>query len=389
MVASKNMKLKQFDVKTIFLYSELEEVYLEQPIGFDNGSGRVCQLKRSLYGLKQAPRCWNKQFISFMEKAGLKNSTADPFLFYHMHEDSFLYIAIYVDDVLVVGNKDEETGVFLGLLQEEFKITIGSLENFLRMQIKCQSNGSVFVSQEAYTKKILQKFNMAEAKGVSMPASCKESDDHIDVSSMVPYCEAVGSLMYLAAATRPDIAFAINKAARLLDRTAEMDWNNIIRIFRYLQSTSNYSLRYTIGSDELKVLSDADFAGDKVTKRSTTGVIAIFADGAVSWTSQLQKTTALSTTGVEIIAASEAAKELFWLKRLLSELLSDFARRTPVLYIDNTKITKNPEYHKRSKHIEVQHFHVRERYVNDDIGTEHVDGSKQLADLVTKLSEHV
>ena len=59
--ASKNMKLKQFDVKTAFLYSELEEeVYLEQPEGFDDGSGRVCRLKRSLYGLKQAPRCWNK-----------------------------------------------------------------------------------------------------------------------------------------------------------------------------------------------------------------------------------------------------------------------------------------------------------------------------------------
>jgi len=55
------MKLKHFDVKTAFLYGELEEeVYLEQPEGFDNGSGRVCRLKRSLYGLKQAPRCWNK-----------------------------------------------------------------------------------------------------------------------------------------------------------------------------------------------------------------------------------------------------------------------------------------------------------------------------------------
>jgi hypothetical protein len=89
------------------------------------------------------------------------------------------------------------------------------------------------------------------------------------------------------------------------------------------------------------------------------GVIAIFAEGAVSWTSQLQKTTALSTTEAEIIAASEGAKELVWLKRLLSELFFDFARRMPVLYIDNAsaiKLTKNPEYHKRSKHIEVSHF---------------------------------
>jgi len=99
-------------VKTAFLCGELEEVYLEQPEGFDDGSGRVCQLKRSLCGLKQAPRYWNKRFISFMEKAGLKNGAADPCLFYRTHEDSFLYIAISVDDGLVVDNKGEEIEVF-------------------------------------------------------------------------------------------------------------------------------------------------------------------------------------------------------------------------------------------------------------------------------------
>jgi len=105
--APRNMKLKQFYVKTAFQYGELdEEVYLEQPEIFDDGSGRVCRLKQSLYSLKQAPRCWNKRFISFMEKARLKNSSADPCLFYRMHEDSFLYTAIYVDDGLVIGNKD-------------------------------------------------------------------------------------------------------------------------------------------------------------------------------------------------------------------------------------------------------------------------------------------
>ena len=144
---------------------------------------------------------------------------------------------------------------------------------------------------------------------VSTPASRKESDNHNDVRSKVPYCEAVGSLMYLAAATRPDIAFAVNKAARVMDRPAEKYCNNVKRIFRYLRSTSNNGLRYTIGSGALNVFSDADFAGDKVTRHSTTGVIAIHAD-AVSWTSQLQKKTALSTTEAEIIAASEGAKEL-------------------------------------------------------------------------------
>ena len=119
--------------------------------------------------------------------------------------------------------------------------------------------------------------------------------------------------MYLAAATRPDIAFTVSKAAGVVNREAEKDWNNVKRIFRYLWSTSNYGLRYTRGSGELKVFSDVDFTGDKATRRSTTGVIAIFAEGAVSWTSQLQKTTALSTAGTEIITASEGAKELVWL----------------------------------------------------------------------------
>jgi hypothetical protein len=254
----------------------------------------------------------------------LKNSTADLCLFYRKHEDNFLYIAIYVDDGLVV-NKDEEIEVFLGLLQEEFKITIQY--NFLGMQIKCQNNGSIFVAQEAYTNKIMQKFNMAEAKGVSTPASREESDNHKDFSGKVPYRVAVGSLMYLTAATRPDIAFAVNKAARVMDRPAEKDLNNVKRIFHYLRSTSNYGLRYTRGPGELEVFSDADFAGDKVTRRSTAGVIAIVANGVVSWTIQLQKTTALSTTEAEIIAASEGAKELIWLKRLLSELLLTLLRK--------------------------------------------------------------
>ena len=172
---------------------------------------------------------------------------------------------------------------------------------------------------------------MAEAKGVSTPASREESDNHKDVSGKVPYREAVGSLMYLAAAARPDITYVVNKAARVMDRPAAKDWNNVKRNFRYMRSTSNYGLRYTRGSGEIKVFSDADFAGDKVTRHSATGVIGIFADGAVSWSSQVQKTTALSTTEAEIIPASEGAKELVWLKHLLSELLSDFARKTAVL----------------------------------------------------------
>lgn len=119
----------------------------------------------------------------------------------------------------------------------------------------------------------------------------------------------------------------------------------------------------------------------------TTGVVAMYGGGAISWTSQLQKSVALSTTEAEIVAASEGAKELIWLKRLLFELLIISPDQKPTLFVDSTsavKLAKNPEYHKRSKHIEVRHFFVREKFLEGSLSLEHIDGNFQVADIFTK-----
>lgn len=190
---------------------------------------------------------------------------------------------------------------------------------------------------------------------------------------------------YLVAATRPDIAFAVNKSARVMDKPTEKDWQNIKRILRYLKGTYNYGITYQKTNCDLKVYSDADFAGDIHTRRSTTGIVSIISGGAVSWTSQLQKTIALSTTEAELVASSEGAKELIWLKRLLGELTE--VNNSPPLYVDNAstvKLGKNPEFHKRTKHIDVRHFYVRERVLAGDITLEHIESSNQLADILTK-----
>ncbi|XP_047116008.1 secreted RxLR effector protein 161-like [Schistocerca piceifrons] len=152
--------------------------------------------------------------------------------------------------------------------------------------------------------------------------------------------------MYLSTVTRPDITFAVNKAARAMEKPTTEDWNRVKRIFRYLKGTLNFGIVYN-KKEELKIYADADFAGDNRTRRSTTGILAKYSGGAVSWTSQLQKVVATSTTEAEIIAASEGAKELVWLRRLLSELV-EMSGQPPVLYIDNAsalKLAKNPEYH--------------------------------------------
>lgn len=392
LAAAEKMQLAQFDIKTAFLNGILEEVvYLEQPEGFEDGTDRVCLLKRSLYGLKQAPRCWNKRFIGFMKKTGFQNSVADPCLFYRKRNKSRLYVAIYVDDGLIVGSDKKEITSFLKIIQEEFSMTTGSLDNYLGLKIEQRKDGSIAVSQENYTRRILERFRMAESNAISTPVGREESDRDEVLSSEIPYREAVGCLMYLTTASRPDIAFAVNKAARAMEKPTVQDWNQIKRIFRYLRGTVDYGIIYS-KAEELKVYSDADFAGDKRTRRSTTGIVAIFSGGPISWTSQLQKVVATSTTEAEIISASEGAKELVWLKRLLSELIEMPGEVLPTLYVDNAsaiKLAKNPEYHRRSKHIEVRHFYVRERFLNGELKLEHIDGKDQLADLLTKPLERI
>lgn len=200
----------QFDVKTAFLYGELqEEVFMKQPEGFNDGSGKVCKLNKSLYGLKQAPRCWNKRFVSFIEKQGMKCSTSDPCLFVRTNNEKKLLIVIYVDDGLVAGTDEEEISSFVSKLKDEFKVTVGSLDCYLGMNIKQMKDGSVFLEQSAYTRKILSRFRMDESNAVAVPCEKADSENDYSVSESVPYREAVGSLMYLATGSRPDIAYAV------------------------------------------------------------------------------------------------------------------------------------------------------------------------------------
>jgi len=234
-----------------------------------------------------------------------------------------------------VGSDKAEIEEFLEMLQREFHATRGSLDNFLSMKIQKNKDGSIIISQEDYTRKILERFGMEKSNGVSTPIEREESDAKEKITAKIPYREAVGCLLYLTTATRPDIAFAVNKVARAMENPTTQDWNQVKRIFRYLKNTVDYGIIYK-RKEALKVYSDADYAGDKDTRRSTTGVVATLTHGAISWTSQLQRSMATSTMEAEIISASEGAKELIWLKRLLSELSKTANQdKPPTLYIDN------------------------------------------------------
>jgi len=192
-----------------------------------------------------------------------------------------------------------------------------------------------------------------------------ESDDAL------PYREAVGSLTYLMVGTRLDLAFAIGKLSRFFSCYGKEHWAAIKRVLRYVKGSMDKALVfYKSSSCVLQGYSDADWAGDHETRRSTTGFTFIFGGAAVSWGSMLQKTVALSTMEAGYMALREASKEGFWLNKLVQSVASQGLRTTisggPInIKVDNSgciDISKNPVKHKRTKHIDIRYHFVLEGY---------------------------
>lgn len=386
--ANDGMKLAQIDVSTAFLYGELKEtIYMQQPEGHSDGSGRACRLKKSLYGLKQAPRCWNEKFSNYIIELGFKRSEADPCLFVRQRGRKKMFFVLYVDDGLIAGDEEQEIYEFINDLNKEFKITSKPASYYLGLEITREKDGSVRLGQTHYTEKLLERFNMSSCKAVTTPIVKDNDAEESPLNSDFPYRQAVGALMFLMCGTRPDIAYAVSVVSRNLEKPTERDVLRVKRILRYLRGTTDHGLLYkkNLQKGVFDCYSDADHGGDTKTGRSTSGVLCLYSGAPISWMSQRQPSVAISTTEAEVVAASEAAREIVWVKRLLIEL--DQLKATPVLQVDNEaaiRLAQNPEFHRRTKHIRIRHFFVRELVTAGEIDISKVDSEKQLADILTK-----
>lgn len=394
-VAEKNLELVQFDVKTAFLYGELtEELFMEIPEGLtiENAGEQVCKLNKSIYGLKQASRCWNQKFSTFLKKFNLTESAADPCIFKGHVEGVMVYLALYVDDGLIVSKSQKVLDTIIRSLRKIFNITLGDASSFIGLQIeRNRQDRTIFIYQEAYINRLIDKFLMTEAKTISISADPHTSltpAENNDFCSTVPFREAVGSLMFLAMVSRPDIMFSVNVVSRYLNCYNNTHWQAVKRIFRYLRGTADLGITYKGGESELKLegYSDADYASDLATRRSTTGYTFILAGGPVSWTSRRQKLVTLSTTEAEYVAAAAAAKEAIWLRKLLSDLGCQCQSAT-TLFVDNQsaiRLTKNPEFHQRTKHIDIRYHYIREKVQDFELCVNYIPTALQRADIFTK-----
>lgn len=232
---------------------------------------------------------------------------------------------------------------------------------------------------------------MNDAKPVNTPSepgvSLQTSENDNKDETKYPYREAVGSLIFLSTVSRPDICFAVNQVSRFINNPNEKHWQAVKRILRYLKGTIDYSISYEKSSSIFKLVgyTDSDYAGCIETRKSTSGYIFVLGNAPVTWSSQRQGVVAQSTCEAEYIALGLGAKEAIWLKSLMNEL--GFEQRPVEINVDNQsaiKLVKNPEFHKRSKHIDIKFHFVRDLCLKGDIKIVYVDSKNQIADMLTK-----
>jgi hypothetical protein len=217
----------------------------------------------------------------------------------------------------------------------------------------------------------------------------KQATHVADSTFRSEYQSKVGSLNFAANQTRPDISFSTGYVARYASNPNQSHMDAVDRIFAYLSSCPSKGIQYSdkYGFD-LKGFVDSDFAGCEDSRKSTTGWVFTLAGGPISWSSQRQKTVATSTLDAEYIAGAEAAKEAVWIRNFINDLrIPGLYVKSVPLYIDCNsalKLTHNPEFHSKSKHIDVKHHFIREKVEEGEINTQRVNTKDNLADILTK-----
>jgi hypothetical protein len=403
------------DVKTTFLNGNIEpeaEIFMEQPQSLPSTASDSRLLHKALYGLKQSPRQWYFRLHEFLIKLGLTRSEADHSVYVH-HTEGWI-IAVYVDDLLLLAKSAESSASASHKLEtlkmqlaSEFQMAdMGPVAWFLGMRIKRLQDGSYRLDQAHYIEDLLQKFQASSAVPVSTPMEAgfintlrKSAAESPLLSSQEHslYQSIIGSLMYAMLGSRPDLAYTVGVLGRFASEPQRVHMLAARRTLKYLKGTVDFGLLYRAGTSsagepegpgaQLYGFTDASW-GDLEDRKSTGAYIFLLSGAAISWASKKQRSVALSSTEAEYMALTQATKEAIWLSKLLTDLKQESSAGIAVtIAADNQSciaLSRNPEYHARTKHIDIQHHFVREAVENEEIGTEFCPTGEMVADALTK-----
>ena len=393
--ALEDWDIEALDVKTAFLYGNLdEEIYMEQPEGFvtQGQEGKVYRLKKALYGLKQASYAWNKQADKSLKSLGFNRCLSDTGVYILRKNSSILVVILYVDDVLWMGNNTE----LLQTLKSKFmKIwecrDLGQVSEYLGMKIvQDRQNQLLTIDQIDYAMKVVKHFGQENAKPARTPLPAgyvpKPNNGTATSEQRSYYQSIIGSLLYLTLGTHPDIAYAVIMMSQFMVNPSEEHIQKALYIVKYVATNPNGKIIYNGKQKEgFVAYSDADWAGDQISRKSVTGYIIKLAGGPVSWVSRKQKTVALSSTEAEYMSLSDTSRQIIWIESLFHEI--GMFLKNIQLGVDNQGaifLASNPAQEHRSKHIDIRYHYVRGCIEEGKVELVYIPTNEQLADILTK-----
>ncbi|EGD74261.1 hypothetical protein PTSG_12421 [Salpingoeca rosetta] len=288
MAVARGMDIQQMDVNTAFLNAPVDHEIYVQPPAVDGifSPNTVLRLKRGLYGLKQSPRLWNHTLDAWMREQDFVATATDACIYRRTRTGGkVMWVAVYVDDLLIFADGDNDMAAFKKAISKRFKMKdLGSPD--ICLGIKVQHNRkarTVTMSQEHYLRNVLETFGMADCKPVGTPLCTGYVDKPADKEEPlpdVPFRELLGSLLYAATMTRPDISAAVSILSRRMQHFGMDHWKAAKHLLRYIKGTLSYTIKYAATGDTsngstadgvLSAYSDASFASDVDTRRSRTG----------------------------------------------------------------------------------------------------------------------
>lgn len=404
---NKGWHIRQYDVKNAFVHANIDAIiYTILPIGLYKDKkyeNKCCKLNKALYGLKQSPRLWNEFFTKIIVKYNFHKLPYDEGVYINSQDQAI--IIIHVDDILIIHKDINYIRDLANKAMKHIKLEeIGEVVTFLGNNINIDyKTKTLTIDQKDYIKKILNKFDIYNKykpkkvpgqAGIHLTKNSNKTPDNITNL----YQKEIGSLLYASLKTRLDIAYSVAYCSRYMSNPGQKHIAELKKIWQYLLYTPNLGLTYDCSGIDLyiKGYSDADWAGDIDGRKSTTGYIfSLSSDMArnnpISWNSQLQKTVALSSCEAEYMALREAVREGIYLSNIFNyinkELDLRYTYSIPLILVDNQStidLSHNPEYHKRTKHIDIMYHYTRDQIRDNKITIQYVPTKKQLADILTK-----
>ena len=393
LVNSLDMVCEQADADNAYVQANLHTpIYARQPPGYNDGSGLYLALLKALYGLRQSGLKWFTHETGKLKLLNFKPCPVDPCLFTRHTKEGLQIICVCVDDFLIATHSQAAMASVFHDLQKHIQLKRqGPIHHLLGIKISRDfARKTISLSQGALASKVLDKFDLLTCHPKRTPQLIDNEDLWHDTSQPIAdepsYRSIVGSLMYLAICTRPDLAHAVGRLARHVSAPREPHMLGAKRALRYLAGTLHHGITFSSTDTRLTGFSDASWA-NKPDRKSTTGWIFILAGGPIAWKSIRQRIVALSTCESEYIALADASKELLWLHELLKTL--EVPQSKTQMNCDNQSAiatAKTVAITERSKHIDVRYHFLRQLIIDETITLEFTRTTDMLADILTKCS---